>query len=183
MAAQVPGRGGSGCRSARRDRAVFTALKASLAACGIHLTAEPVPLGEYYQRISDEKHNDKPGTYDLGLASWATDWFGNNGRAGLDPLFRTQCVNETTSYGCYSSPVADHDLTAAETATTDTQAARDLAAAARQIMADAAAVPLTDLQDTIFSSARVREAGLRAGVVYAPNLGGPDITNISLAKS
>ncbi|HET7017646.1 MAG TPA: ABC transporter substrate-binding protein [Streptosporangiaceae bacterium] len=162
--------------------AVFNALKASLARCGIHLTADPVPLSEYYQRISDEGKNNKPGAYDLGLANWESDWFGNNGRALLDPLFRTQCVNLTTNYGCYSNPAVDHDLTAAETAMTATQAARSLAAADRQIMADAAAVPLTDLQSTIFSSARVREAGLRAGVVYAPNLGGPDITNISLLK-
>ncbi len=47
---------------------------------------------------------------------------------------------------------------------------------------DAAVVPLTDQQSPILSSARVREAGLRAGVVFAPNLGGPDITNLRLVK-
>jgi len=164
------------------DAAVFTALKASLARCGIQLAGDSVPVSRYYETLSNQNKNGKPGAYDLGLASWIPDWFGNDGRTTLDALFRTRCVDNATNYGCYSNRTVDRAMTAAERATTPAQAARSWAAAARQVMADAAVVPLADLQNPIFSSARVREAGLRAGVVYAPNIGGPDITSIWLAK-
>jgi peptide/nickel transport system substrate-binding protein len=165
------------------DAAVFTALKASLARCGIRLTGTALPVFSYYGTLGDEARNSQPGAYDLALASWIPDWFGNNGRSTLDTLFRTKCIDNTTNYGCYSNRTVDSDLSAAERATTPQQAARSWAAAARQVMSDAAVVPLAELQSPIFSSARVREAGLSAGVVSAPNLGGPDITSIWLAKS
>jgi peptide/nickel transport system substrate-binding protein len=165
------------------DGAVFSALKAGLARCGIHLVGDALPVSRYYPTLSNEDKNGQPGAYDLGLTSWIPDWFGNNGRSTLDALFRTHCVDNTTNYGCYSNRKVDNALTAAERATTPEQAARFWATAAQQIMSDAAVVPLTDLRSPIFSSARVRESGLRAGVVATPNLDGPDITSIWLAKS
>lgn len=164
------------------NEAVFAAVRASLARCGIHLVGDARGISEFFPTLANGDENGKPGAYDLGLTSWIPDWLGNNGRTTLDALFRTQCVNNTTNYGCYSNRKVDNALTAAERATTPEQAARFWAAAARQVMSDAAVVPLTELQNPVLSSARVREAGLKAGVVAAPNLDGPDITNIWLAK-
>ena len=159
----------------------FAAIRTSLASCGIHVINDPVPPSTYYQAVSGGGRN-KPGTYDLALAPWLPDWTGDNGRALLDPLFRTNCTEYSANYGCYSNRPVDRAITDAEAAATPQQAAPFLAEAARQIMADAAAVPLIDPQNPIFTSVRVREAGLRAGVVSAPNTGGPDITNIWLAN-
>jgi peptide/nickel transport system substrate-binding protein len=164
------------------DAAVFAVVKASLAACGIRLLNDAVPENQYYPTLGNVSQNGKPGAFDIGLASWLPDWFGNDGRTTLAALFQTQCVEHTTNYGCYSDHKVDDAIAAGEQATTRAQAARDWAAAARQIMVDAAVVPLTDQQSPVLSSARVREAGLRAGVVFAPNLGGPDITNLRLVK-
>jgi peptide/nickel transport system substrate-binding protein len=165
------------------DAAVFAAVKASLASCGIRVLNDAVAETQYYPTLGDVGQNGKPGAFDIGLASWLPDWFGNDGRTTLAVLFQTQCVENTTNYGCYSNHKVDNAIAAGEQATTRAQAARDWAAAARQIMVDAAVVPLTDQQSPILSSARVREAGLRAGVVFAPNLGGPDITDLRLVKS
>jgi peptide/nickel transport system substrate-binding protein len=162
--------------------AVFAAVKASLAKCGIRLVGDPVSTFAVYLKLSNPKQNSKPGAYDLGVISWDMDWYGNDGRANLDPLFRTQCRQGSINYGCYSNPAVNKAMTAAERASTPQQAGHFWAQAARQIMSDAAIVPLTDVQSPVLSSARVREAGLRAGVVYAPNLGGTDITNVWLAK-
>jgi peptide/nickel transport system substrate-binding protein len=164
------------------DAAVFAVVKASLSPCGIRLLDDAVPESQYYPTLGNVRQNGKPGAFDIGLASWLPDWFGNDGRTTLASLFQTHCVENTTNYGCYSNHKVDDAIVAGEQATTPAQAAREWAAAARQIMVDAAVVPLTDQQSPILSSARVREAGLRAGVVFAPNLGGPDITNLRLVK-
>jgi peptide/nickel transport system substrate-binding protein len=164
------------------DAAVFAAIKASLAPCGIRLKDDAVPVDRYYLALGSESQNDKPGAFDLGLANWLPDWYGNDGRTTLAVLFSSRCIQETTNYGCYSNHQVDRAIAAGEHAATPAEAARQWAAAARQIMTDAAVVPLTDLQSPILSSARVREDGLRAGVVLAPNLGGPDITNLWLTK-
>lgn len=47
-------------------------------------------------------------------------------------------------------------------------------------MADAAVVPLIDGQSPILASRR--EAGLPGGVIFAPNIGGADVTNVWLKK-
>ena len=38
------------------------------------------------------------------------DWYGNNGRTSVQPLFGTNCANPTTNYGCYSNPTVDSDI-------------------------------------------------------------------------
>lgn len=164
------------------DQAVFDAVKASLARCGIRLRNDALASQQFYPTLGNESQNGKPGAFDIGLVGWLPDWFGNDGRTTLAALFKTQCTENTTNYGCYSNPKVDQAISAGEQARTPAQAARAWASVARQVMSDAAVVPLTDLQSPILSSARVREAGLRAGVVFAPNLGGPDITNLWLSK-
>ncbi len=165
-----------------QDTRVFSAIRASLGRCGIHLLGKPEPGSSFFVDLGNAPVNNKPGTWDLGLPGWIPDWYGDNGRTTLDALFRTRCVVNTNNYGCYSNHKVDQLMNEAEAATSYVRAAVLWTQVEKQIMTDAAVVPLVNGQSPVFSSSRVREAGLAGGVVFSPIIGGPDITQIWLKK-
>ena len=161
---------------------VFSAIRASLGPCGIHLKGEPEPGSSFFVDLGNVAVTNRPGTWDLALPGWIPDWFGNNGRSILGPLFHTGCFENTNNYGCYSNPKVDKLMAEAEAATSYAKAAVLWTQAEKQIMADAAIVPLINGQLPVFASSRLGEAGLSGGVVFSPVLGGPDLTNIWIKK-
>ncbi len=156
---------------------VFTAIQASLKPCGVNLVGKPEPGSSYFVDLGNSPENAKAGTWDIGQPGWIPDWFGNNGRSIIQPLFQTNCVVNTNNYGCYDNPTLNNLIHAAETSTDPAAAASDWAQANSIVMKDAVIVPLTDQQAPYYSSARLENAGSNA-IVYAPNIGGPDITNL-----
>jgi peptide/nickel transport system substrate-binding protein len=161
---------------------IFAAIQASLAPCGVNLKGKPEPGSSFFVDLGNAPVNNKAGTWDMGQAGWIPDWFGNNGRTVIDPLFRTRCVVNTNNYGCYSSKKLDSTITAAETATSQAAAQTLWHEADMIVMQNAVIVPLTDGQAPYYSSKRVHNVGSSA-VVFAPNIGDPDITNIWLSPN
>jgi peptide/nickel transport system substrate-binding protein len=162
------------------NTAVFQAVQASLSQCGITLVGMPKPPSSYFTILFDAPANNQPGTWDLAAPGWISDWFGNNGRSILAPLFIGPCALNSNDYGCYHSAAVNTSVTRAEAAPSQAAAATFWRLANDQIMKDAAIVPMLSQQAPIFASGRIRENGLRGGVVFLPNIGGPDVTNIWL---
>ncbi len=158
---------------------IFAAIQAGLKPCGINLVGKPEPGSSFFVDLGNSPVNAKPGTWDLGQPGWIPDWFGNNGRTVIDPLFKTRCVVNTNNYGCFSNKQLDSTIVKAETTLDPSQVAALWHQADEIVMKNAVIVPLGDGQAPIYSSARVQNKGSSA-VVYAPNIGGPDITNVWL---
>jgi len=163
------------------NSAVFAAIQASLKPCGVNLTGKAEAGSTFFVDLGNAPVNNKAGTFDMGQAGWFPDWFGNNGRTVIAPLFQTNCVLNTTNYGCYSSTTLDGLIHNAEGATSLTAAGTDWHAADENVMKNAVLVPLLSQQLLMYSSANVLEAKTTA-IVYAPNIGGPDVTNVWLKK-
>jgi peptide/nickel transport system substrate-binding protein len=161
---------------------IFAAIQASLKPCGVNLVGKAEPGSSFFTDLGNSPVNAKPGTWDLGQPGWIPDWFGNNGRTILQPLFNNGCVVNTNNYGCYHNAALNSLITKAEAATTLSQAAAFWHEADVNVMSNAVIVPLGDGQAPYFSSARVHNAGATA-VVYAPNIGGPDVTNVWLSPN
>ena len=115
----------------------------------------------------------------MGQPGWFPDWFGNNGRTIISPLFQTNCVLNTTNYGCYSSKQLDSLIGKAEASTSASQTAAFWSQADHNVMSNAVIVPLLSQQLLMYSSGNVQQKGTSA-IVYQPNIGGPDITNVWL---
>jgi peptide/nickel transport system substrate-binding protein len=158
---------------------IFAAIQASLAPCGVKLVGKPEPGSSFFVDLGNSPVNNKPGTWAMGQPGWIPDWFGPNGRTIIDPLFRTRCVVNTNNYGCYNSKTLDNIITKAETSTNAAQVANLWHEADVNVMSNAVIVPLCDELAPYYSSKRVHEAGTTA-VVFAPNIGDPDITNVWL---
>jgi len=159
----------------------FVSIQASLKSCGITLKGKGEPGSSFFVDLGNSPENAKPGTWDLGQAGWIPDWFGNNGRTVISPLFETNCVINTTNYGCYNSTALDNLIKQAEAATSLSAAGAIWHQADENVMKNAVFVPLLSQLLPYYSSKRVQNAG-SSPVVYGPNYG-PDITNMWLNPS
>jgi len=161
---------------------IFAAIQASLKPCGVNLVGKPEPGSSFFVDLGNSPVNNKAGTWDLGQPGWIPDWFGNNGRTIIQPLFNNGCVVNTNNYGCYHSTALNDLITKAEAATSLSAAASFWHQADVNVMQNAVIVPLGDGQAPFYSSARVQNAGSSA-IIYAPNIGGPDVTNVWLSPN
>ena len=161
------------------NKSVFEALQASLRSCGVNLNGKAESGSTFFVDLGNAPANAKAGVWDMGQPGWFPDWFGNNGRTIIAPLFQTNCVLNTTNYGCYSSSKLDSLIKQAEAATSISQTGSLWNQADHNVMGNAVIVPLLSQQLLMYSSANVQQAGTSA-IVYQPNIGGPDITNVWL---
>jgi peptide/nickel transport system substrate-binding protein len=161
------------------DKSVFEALQASLRSCGVNLNGKPEAGSTFFVDLGNSPANAKAGTWDMGQPGWFPDWFGNNGRTVISPLFQTRCTINTNNYGCYNSATLNGLIASAEKATTLSAAGTAWAKADANVMANAVIVPLVSQQLLMYSSANVLQSGTSA-VVYQPNIGGADVTNVWL---
>ncbi len=161
------------------NKSVFEALQASLRSCGVNLNGKPESGSTFFVDLGNAPANAKPGVWDMGQPGWFPDWFGNNGRTVIAPLFQTNCVLNTTNYGCYNNSKLDSLIKQAEAATSVSQTGSLWGKADHNVMGNAVIVPLLSQQLLMYSSANAQQAGTSA-IVYQPNIGGPDITNVWL---
>jgi peptide/nickel transport system substrate-binding protein len=170
------------------DTRIFTAIQASLAACGITLTGKPEPGSSIFVDLGNAPENNKAGQWDLGQAIWFPDWFGNNGRTVIQALFEgPNCVINTVNYGCYDNATVNSLITKAENAPSVSAAGTYWHQADQQVMSDAVIVPIMSQQVAVYSSARIRGIASNGQTyptaIFAPNIGAPDITALWIAGS
>jgi peptide/nickel transport system substrate-binding protein len=144
-------------RNAGNHPAVFESVQADLKACGITVKGSPQQQGNYYAYLSNPA-STKAGKWNISEPGWVPDWFGNNGRTTMQPLFQAPCVNPTSNYGCYSSTATSDLITKALTATSLSAAATYWHEADMQVMADAVIVPFTNQNTPQYHSTRVKNA-------------------------
>jgi peptide/nickel transport system substrate-binding protein len=159
--------------------AVFQSIQGSLAKCGITLKGKPETGSTFFVDYGNAPQNNKPGAWDLAQPSWFPDWYGNDGRTTLQPLFQTNCVVNTVNGGCFSSKAVDSLIAQALRAPTAAAAAPLWHQVDVDVMKQAAIVPVIDAYTPQYASSRVKSAGLPTAN-FDINITGPDITNIWL---
>ena len=146
-------------RTSGKHPANFQSYQADLAKVGITLTGIPVPSSQYYTKYLGSPNAAKTGLWDIADPGWIPDWFGNNGRAVIEPLFDGRNYGpQSTDWGDYNSDAVNSDIDNALAAKSQSQAASYWHQADVQIMKDAAIVPVLNQQDPIFHSARMQNA-------------------------
>jgi peptide/nickel transport system substrate-binding protein len=134
-------------------------LEIDLGKIGISLRLVGLGHAEHYPHLQNPA-NARAGTWDIAVAAWTPDWFGNNGRAFLQPMFQTNAVHGTGNYGCYSNPEVDRLIDHALSVTDPDEAGDAWHEVDLRIMRDAAIVPVLVHAPTIphLRGARVRNA-------------------------
>jgi ABC-type transport system substrate-binding protein len=144
-------------RTSGRHPKVAQSIQADLAKIGITLTLVPVPPAQFYTKYLESADASKRGVWDIAGPGWVPDWFGNNGRAIIQPLFDGRTYGPgTTDYGDYNSDTVNSLIDRALAATSQTDANNLWHQTDMQIMQDAAVVPLLNQESPIFHSTRVQ---------------------------
>ncbi|WP_433872507.1 hypothetical protein [Saccharopolyspora sp. CA-218241] len=138
---------------------VAQSLATDLGKAGIRIRFVSKGHADYYPMLQDPAHA-RAGAWDISAPAWTPDWFGNNGRAFLQPMFQTNDVRGTGNYGGYSNPRVDELIEAALSATDPDAASAAWHAVDLQVMEDVAIVPILVHAPTIphIRGERVRNA-------------------------
>lgn len=138
---------------------IAQSVQADLKKCGITANITPDTNGNFYGKTLVTPADAKEGKWDIAAPGWVPDWYGNNGRTSIVPLFdgRTYGQN-STDYGGYNSPAVNTLIDQALAAKTADEAGKFWAQADKKIMQDAVIVPFMNQKYPIFHSSRVSNA-------------------------
>jgi ABC-type transport system substrate-binding protein len=162
-------------RNAGNHPAVAQSVQADLKKCGITVKLVPSTQGDYYSRYLENPDATGRGVWDISEPGWVPDWFGNNGRAVIEPLFDGRTYGpDSVDYGDYDNPAVNALIDKALVATDETTAGRLWHQADVLIMQDAAIVPFQTQKTAIFRSSRVHNA------IFLPFSQNYDVTQLWL---
>jgi peptide/nickel transport system substrate-binding protein len=156
--------GGLRLKALYRDDAVHgevaRSYAADLAAAGIEVELLLAGKSDDYYRILQDPARAEAGDWDIAAVAWTPDWFGNNGRTYIQPMFQSNFAAGTTNYGDYRNPQVDELIVAALSEGDPGRAEELWHEIDRRVLEDAAIVPMLACEPTIphMTSARVRNA-------------------------
>lgn len=155
----------------------FATIQQDLSKVGITVQGVPVPNADFYTKYLQVPDVAGRGVWDLSLAGWGADWFGNGALSYFNPLFsgKTSFPPIGSNYGYYDSPATNGLIQQAISATDQQSAADAWAKADKQVMADAAFYPITNPKWPTYHAAQVHNA------VYMDTLQDYDPSNVWLS--
>ena len=156
----------------------FQTIQQDLSKAGITVTGVPSPNADFYVKYLQVPTVAQRGVWDLSLAGWGADWYGNAALSFFNPLFSGEPSFPPigSNFGLYNDPTTN-DLIKQAIAAPTTDAAADLwAKADARVMEQAAFFPLTNNKQANYHAAHVHNA------VYVPSLQNYDPTNVWIAK-
>lgn len=164
-------------RQAGNHPAIYQSYAQDLQACGISVTGVPVPQADFYSQFLQKISNAKAGKWDVAAPGWVPDWFGNNGRSVISPLFDGRnWADGTSNYGGYNDPTTNALIDKALQAKSVDEAAGYWHQADMQIMKDAAIVPFMAQKTPWYHSSQVKHA------IWLPIAQQFDYTNLWLSS-
>nr|WP_254910281.1 ABC transporter substrate-binding protein [Micromonospora sp. NBS 11-29] len=158
-------------------RKVMDSVAANLAEIGIDLQWRFFSQAEYYGSALSDPEAGRRGDWDIAEPGFTPDWFGNNGRVIVQPLFQTNDVPGTTNYGGYHNPEVDALIERALEEPDERRAEELWHDIDARIMQDLPVVPILS-----FAAMTSRYYGRRVrNAVHVPQIEFFDITNLWLA--
>jgi ABC-type oligopeptide transport system substrate-binding subunit len=154
---------------------VAESLQASLGPAGFHVDLVPATRQTFFGTYLENPSAAKRDAWDLADVGWGPDWLGNNGRTTFAPIF-TAPGAFSQDFGGYSNRITDSLVNKALAAPSVALGAVLWSAAERQVLADAAAVPVAYERDAKYHSSAVH------GCVYWWAGANCDPTNVWLSR-
>ena len=165
-------------RTSGKHPDVYQSIQADFAKCGVKVEGFPVKASDFYGKYLSDPVAAKKGTWDIAEPGWIPDWFGNNARSVMEPLFDGRHYGPgSTDWGAYNNATVNKDIDTALTSTDPAEVQKAMHEADVQVMKDAAFIPFQTQSTPLFHSSRVHNA------LYLPGTVNYDITNVWLSGS
>jgi peptide/nickel transport system substrate-binding protein len=155
----------------------FQTLQADLAPVGIHLVGVGVPDADFYAKYLIVPSVAKRGAWDVSLAGWGPDWYGDAATSFFKPLFYGAASYPPvgSNFGFYNNPAVNSLITQASSQASASAAASMWAQADQMVMKDAPFYPITQPLQPLYHASYVHNA------VYVPAIQGYDLSNVWLS--
>jgi peptide/nickel transport system substrate-binding protein len=156
----------------------FQTIQQDLSKIGVKVVGVPSPNADFYTKYVQVPSVAQRGVWDLSLAGWGPDWYGNAALSFFNPLFsgKPSFPPVGSNFGLYDDPVTDSLIQQAAAAPTTDQALMLWNKADQQVMKDAAFYPITTPQNPNYHATQVQ------GATYLPAIQNFDPTNVWLSK-
>jgi len=129
---------------------MYQTIQADLGTIGVKITGVPVPNADFYTKYLEVPATARSGVWDLSLAGWSPDWYGDAASSFFSPLFDGRVLPPTSSdFGLFNDATLNPIIDAANSAATQAQAATLWHEADVETMAKAAIFPITDPNQAI----------------------------------
>jgi peptide/nickel transport system substrate-binding protein len=155
----------------------FQTAQQDLSKAGITVQGVPSPNADFYTKYLQVPSVAKRGVWDLAVAGWGADWYGNAALSFFNPLFSGSASFPPvgSNFGLYEDPGASALITQAAEAPTEEGAATLWAKADHKVMEDAPFFPITNPKQANYHASQVQ------GGVYVPAMQNYDPTNVWLS--
>lgn len=156
------------------SRKAFETAQQDLSEIGVTVEGVASPNADFYTKYLQVPEVAERGEWDLSLAGWAPDWYGNAALSFFKPLFSGEPSFPPigSNFGFYDNPVTNDLIDQAATATDEDQAAELWAQADEQVMEDAPFYPITEPLQANYHAEHLRNT------VYIPAIQNFDPTNV-----
>ncbi|HET8562030.1 MAG TPA: ABC transporter substrate-binding protein [Marmoricola sp.] len=160
------------------SRKLYQVIQQDLSKVGINVTGVPSTASDFYTKYLEKSDVAKRGVWDLAIAGWGADWYGNAALSFFGPLFSgaPSYPPNGSNFGFYNNPQVNKLVQQASTATSESQSAATWEKADMQVMKDAAFFPITSPKQANYHASQVHNA------VYVPAFQNFDPTNVWLSK-
>jgi peptide/nickel transport system substrate-binding protein len=165
----------------RPDSTVSTkmaqSLQADLADINVKIKLLPAPSADFYTKYLEVPSVAKRGVWDISIAGWGPDWYGDAAVSFFGPLYSGPASYPPigSNFGFYNDPAVTSLISKGATAGSPSAAATIWAQADQAVMKDAAIYPITDPQQPNYHASYVHNA------VYVPAIQQFDPTNVWLS--
>lgn len=156
---------------------IFQTLQADWAKMGVRVTGLGVPDADFYVKYLSVPSVAARGVWDVSLAGWGPDWYGDAATSFFKPLFYgpSSFPPVGSNYGFYNNPAVTSLITRAASQGDASGAAPMWAQLDQMVMRDAPIYPITDPLQSNYHASYVHNA------VYVPSIQEFDPTNVWLS--
>jgi peptide/nickel transport system substrate-binding protein len=156
---------------------MFQDLQAQLTALGVHVTGVTATNADFYTKYLEVPSVAKRGVWDLSLAGWGPDWYGDAAKSFFEPLFNGTVLPPTSSnFGLFNDPVLNNIVDQALAAKSTSDAANLWHQADVETMKQVAIYPITDPNWPSFRGTQVHNS------IFIAALQNFDPTNVWLSS-
>jgi peptide/nickel transport system substrate-binding protein len=158
--------------------AVAQAAQSDLTKVGVNLKLLGVPPADFYTKYMQVPSVAKRGVWDVALAAWQPDWYGDAAKSFIGPLFDGPAAYPPvgSNFGFYNNPAVNALFTQASGTGSASAAAALWAQADQKVMQDAAIFPIDEQLQPLYHANYVHNA------MYVPAIQGFDPTNVWLSS-
>ncbi len=157
----------------------FQTLQSDLAKAGIKLVGVGATPSDFYVKYLYGTGVAQRGVWDLALAGWGPDWYGDGATSFFKPLFYgppSYPAAGGSNYGFYNNPAINSEITKAASLADPAAAATLWAQIDQQVTKDVPIYPITQPLQMNYHASYVHNA------VYVPALQNFDPTNVWLSS-